>query len=387
MNVIIISSPILLFLLTISGSNAQDPILELSIPPSSVPTSSVATSTTIRPSVSQIPTIAAEAAPTTSLEPTLTNKPSVSTSSPTWEVCGNTQGWYTEDQIYYNCRWNIVKLSCDDDRVECWYLGPLGYAAQNCCRCKFECEGQCNDPIHVEDPSSNDDQFSCLHGGSGSGYNNGGYYDYTDDDLFSTDGSDTAIIAILLSLLGLACCARLFYNNQGQRPARREVQQTMTARRQQYRANNTSIQGLTEEEQNHARYEQFVTSFYFQTVLSDKSNITADSLRNSAFSTTPKPNEDEGHHSSPAANDHDDDDDDASKVDGTQGRLSRRLSSWRNPSARDECCICLECYAAGETICAPITTECNHVFHEGCINEWLTKNDKCPLCRVELLKD
>lgn len=191
--------------------------------------------------------------------------------------------------------------------------------------------------------------------------------------------STTVPVLAVLALLGIAGCAKMLFDHQCRdNAARREVQQTMTARRQQVTENNTSSPGLAEEERNHARYEAFVTGFLFQTVLPDRSNITASSLRRDS-ATRP----DEEH--SPAAHDHDDNAESA--VDKRHVSLSERLSSWRRPSAKDECCICLECYAAGETICAPITTECNHIFHEGCINEWLKKNSKCPLCRVELIVD
>lgn len=170
-------------------------------------------------------------------------------------------------------------------------------------------------------------------------------------------------------------------NSQGltQHSAQREAtRQIMADRRQQQRQSNS--QGLTEEERNHARYEKFVSKFYFQTVLPDKSNISATSVRSLASK------HDEEH-----SNDDENKNADASKVAAsersTKISLSRRLSSWRRPSAKDECCICLESYNVGETICAPITTECNHVFHEGCILQWVKNHDKCPLCRVDLLKD
>ncbi|CAJ1959122.1 unnamed protein product [Cylindrotheca closterium] len=200
-------------------------------------------------------------------------------------------------------------------------------------------------------------------------------------DLFDCDEEDKSqnslpmTEAILGFIGGIGICILCACESRRRQSSRlQEVQQTMAMRRQQLRDNNASSQGLTEEVQKHARYEKFVAKFYFQTVLPDKSNITANSVRSLA------PKFDVEH---PSASH----DEVASVIRERQGSLSQGLSSWRKPSTKDECCICLECYAVGETICAPITTECNHVFHDGCINEWLKKNDKCPLCRVELLKD
>ncbi|CAJ1966402.1 unnamed protein product [Cylindrotheca closterium] len=183
--------------------------------------------------------------------------------------------------------------------------------------------------------------------------------------------------AILGSFGGLAVFLQFTWKKQRQRPALREVQPTMTLRQQQQRERNASIQGLTEEERNQALHEQFITKFNFQTVLPDQSTIAAKHVTKSASKQD---------HELPFAADPYDDED-AFEVDGTQGNIYQGLLRWRRPSVQDECCICLECYAAGETICAPITTGCDHVFHEGCINEWLKNNAKCPLCRVELLND
>lgn len=45
----------------------------------------------------------------------------------------------------------------------------------------------------------------------------------------------------------------------------------------------------------------------------------------------------------------------------------------------DECVICLGSFEEGEE-CWVIKT-CNHVYHESCIKEWLSRNQQCPLCR------
>jgi hypothetical protein len=42
-----------------------------------------------------------------------------------------------------------------------------------------------------------------------------------------------------------------------------------------------------------------------------------------------------------------------------------------------ECTICLLTYT-DETKKA---TECNHIFHQECLDRWLQENNSCPLCR------
>eukprot|EP00980_Cylindrotheca_fusiformis_P008374 scaffold1772_cov80-Cylindrotheca_fusiformis.AAC.2 len=61
------------------------------------------------------------------------------------------------------------------------------------------------------------------------------------------------------------------------------------------------------------------------------------------------------------------------------------LSTWRRPTENDECAICLQGYEADQTICTSSTTQCNHVFHQDCLEEWLKDHDNCPMCRVNLM--
>ena len=42
------------------------------------------------------------------------------------------------------------------------------------------------------------------------------------------------------------------------------------------------------------------------------------------------------------------------------------------------CCICLE------NISSPFKTNCNHLFCEECLEDWLEENKKCPVCINEL---
>ncbi|KAJ6892690.1 hypothetical protein NC651_025789 [Populus alba x Populus x berolinensis] len=52
-------------------------------------------------------------------------------------------------------------------------------------------------------------------------------------------------------------------------------------------------------------------------------------------------------------------------------------------SRNNGCVICLENFQEGED-CQAISL-CKHVFHSGCLKEWLVQNQTCPLCRLPVL--
>ena len=48
----------------------------------------------------------------------------------------------------------------------------------------------------------------------------------------------------------------------------------------------------------------------------------------------------------------------------------------------DECPICLETFKEDENL---IQLNCNHIFHLHCIDDWLQRQENCPVCRrIEL---
>lgn len=50
---------------------------------------------------------------------------------------------------------------------------------------------------------------------------------------------------------------------------------------------------------------------------------------------------------------------------------------------QSECPICQEEMKVGETV---MKLPCRHIYHEGCLLQWLDKHTNCPLCRSELPK-
>mmetsp|Transcript_44307 Transcript_44307/g.106733 ORF Transcript_44307/g.106733 Transcript_44307/m.106733 type:complete len:399 (+) Transcript_44307:458-1654(+) len=375
-------------LLLASGSVAQEPIVV-----KEAPTGAPSENPSNEPSSQELPakpapTLAPTRRPSSDSESTTPTPWDTSISTPLATCTGNNDEWRYTISSWSNGRWLRQNIGCDDSRVQCWYFGNYGQAKHQCCKCKLECEGQCKDQFFTPATPENSN--------------------FVDSDKYILDYDDESGYEIgpLLLIIAFGLCC--FFACVANIPHNRDLQatrQTMTERRQQLQE-GSSGEGLSEEERNHARYKLFVTKFYFQTVLPDKSNITADSLRKISIHRDEEcptdrnrdeecATEESSSKTESDGNDDDGDDDDSAlgieKETGfseqTMSERLERLSIWRKASAKNECCICLECYAVGETVCAPIKTSCHHVFHEGCINEWFKKSDKCPLCRVDLLTD
>ena len=49
----------------------------------------------------------------------------------------------------------------------------------------------------------------------------------------------------------------------------------------------------------------------------------------------------------------------------------------------DACCICLEDMKKGDIV---RILPCEHMFHCGCIEEWIQRSPECPICRQCLLE-
>lgn len=60
-----------------------------------------------------------------------------------------------------------------------------------------------------------------------------------------------------------------------------------------------------------------------------------------------------------------------------------RCKNMNNVSNSDieECCICREKYNDSEL---HRKLPCNHTYHAHCIEDWIIRNKKCPICRYEL---
>jgi hypothetical protein len=267
---------------------------------------------------------------------------------------------------------------CNGPYLDC-SVGSL--ASVQCFQCKVECCTFCGGKLAsatiVNDPCIDYDSSTCDDR-EDSGQQEEEYVvdDDGDDDgpvkflrfIFSTIG----VIFLLISIL-IAIRSRM--QGRDLREARRRMAERRRLQREQQENNAAGSDVVVHQaptpEDEQARYEKIVSTFYFQTVLKDMSNITADSFMEGE--------DEEG-----------EDEEGEEENDGAIGELTTAIAEffpWRKTASKDECCICLECYASGESICVPISEECDHVFHEECIVEWLKTHSECPLCRVKLVSE
>ena len=54
-----------------------------------------------------------------------------------------------------------------------------------------------------------------------------------------------------------------------------------------------------------------------------------------------------------------------------------------NQVENDECCICLEKFEKNDVLYPGLL--CKHKFHSKCLNQWLSFNNTCPTCRIEVI--
>jgi len=49
---------------------------------------------------------------------------------------------------------------------------------------------------------------------------------------------------------------------------------------------------------------------------------------------------------------------------------------------RISCAICLDAFQEGESV--SWSSDCHHVFHHSCLDEWVTQHKHCPFCRTPM---
>lgn len=62
-----------------------------------------------------------------------------------------------------------------------------------------------------------------------------------------------------------------------------------------------------------------------------------------------------------------------------------KFANVKKENIKDDACpICLSLLKEEQQTEEIVSTKCNHQFHNVCISQWNTYNEKCPLCRAKL---
>jgi hypothetical protein len=269
--------------------------------------------------------------PMNTSSPSLSTVPSPTSSPsayflPVNDTCIDTPDWEPFLKPFKSFR------GCDDDSLLC----RNAEVRENCCKCKSECNGQCESPTNS-------------------------YVSYNRSQI--NRHFILFFVFLFASTLGM------------KRMQHRRRHRYRAARSERLRQDAMLQTGQDVENSNGGfdahRHERILSKFYFQEVLPDKSNINPESL------LLPQAAKDD---TSPEAEQESED-----KPHPVTPSLLEVISSWASPSSKDECCICLDEYIPGETISMAKTPECKHLFHRDCVLEWMKTNDFCPLCRTDLI--
>jgi hypothetical protein len=69
------------------------------------------------------------------------------------------------------------------------------------------------------------------------------------------------------------------------------------------------------------------------------------------------------------------------KKDVTNITSKFESKTYKGDDNKEQCTVCLENIKKGEKI---TKLDCKHMFHTDCINEWISRDNTCPCCRVSL---
>jgi hypothetical protein len=291
---------------------------------------------------------------TTSPTPVYSADPSPSPSpSVVLDICVNTPAWIRMD-------YNNHYYYCDDKEISCDNMGSLGYADDHCCKCKPDCCGKCKVPCITTATTARPSYEPTPRPTWIAIYNE---KDDSERRIYNTGAKFGALGFIVFFVLIILCCN---YEQRALRNTRRAMMSQRQRRQRHLETTDSNNDKVSTE-----RYEQFLSKFQFHTVYQEKSDSAAEYYESL---------------DGEAPDNHETKDVEGGALHNSQKESKSSALPQCFSSARDECCICLDGYHPGETICLAVNTECNHVFHQECVLEWLKGHSQCPLCRVDLMK-
>jgi hypothetical protein len=63
----------------------------------------------------------------------------------------------------------------------------------------------------------------------------------------------------------------------------------------------------------------------------------------------------------------------------------KSILNFNKQNYGEECPICLEIFGELDDDLLLCTLKCGHSYHKKCVEDWLSKNNSCPNCRIQIL--
>jgi hypothetical protein len=63
----------------------------------------------------------------------------------------------------------------------------------------------------------------------------------------------------------------------------------------------------------------------------------------------------------------------------------KSILNFNKKNYGEECPICLEIFGELDDDLLLCTLKCGHSYHKKCVDDWLSKDNSCPNCRIKIL--
>lgn len=63
----------------------------------------------------------------------------------------------------------------------------------------------------------------------------------------------------------------------------------------------------------------------------------------------------------------------------------KSILNFNKQNYGEECPICLEIFGELDDDLLLCTLKCGHSYHKKCVDDWLSKDNSCPNCRIKIL--
>lgn len=64
--------------------------------------------------------------------------------------------------------------------------------------------------------------------------------------------------------------------------------------------------------------------------------------------------------------------------------INKSILNFNKKTYGEECPICLEIFGELDEDSLLCSLKCGHSYHKKCVKDWLSKDNSCPNCRIQI---